>query len=156
MAPRLEWYVLYILKIQKRKIKLCTSVIEWKENKNKKFDLSLDIVMDKLRYYEKNKKSKKTREFIVSFYELKIILGISTPEIFDNTPYYIDYNSVISIPEGKFATCLIRERKNPVHVAGDLQIDISLLKADEIDEKNLKKQFILAVIELNEEVELYD
>lgn len=43
---------------------------------------------------------------------------------------------MVSIPEGKFATCLIRERKNPIHVVGDLGIDISLLRVDELDEKN--------------------
>lgn len=154
MAPHLKWYVLYILKIPKKKIKLCSSVIEWKEEKNKRFSLSLDIAMDKLMYYEKAKKGKEPIKLSVYFYELEILIGISSPEIFDDTQYYVDYNSVVSIPEGRFATCLIRERKNPIHVVGDLEIDISLLGIDEVDEKNLKKQPILAVIELDEQVEL--
>lgn len=105
-------------------------------------------------YYTKTKKGIKQQEYEVSFYDLKITLGITAPEIFDNSPYYVDYNSVVSIPEGRFATCLIRERKNPIHVVGDLEIDISLLGIDEVDEKKLKKQPILAVIELDEQMEL--
>ncbi|MDO5089824.1 MAG: hypothetical protein Q4D53_08555 [Leptotrichiaceae bacterium] len=155
MSPRLEWYVLYILKTEKRKIKLCTSVIEWKENKNRGSAFSLDIAMDKLKYYEKDKKVKAPEETSVYFYELEILIGINTPEIFENTRYYVDYSSVVSIPEGRFATCLIRERENSVHVVGDLGIDISLLRTDELNEKNLKKQLIMAVIELDEQVELY-
>lgn len=154
MSPRLKWYVLYILNTQKRKIKLCTSVLEWKEDKNNRFALSLDIAMDKLMYYEKDKKGKEPEETSVNFYEIEILIGINTPEIFENTKYYVDYSSVVSVPEGRFATCLIREKRNPIHVVGDLGIDISLLRIDELDEKNLKKQVIIAVIELDEQVEL--
>lgn len=154
MSPRLKWYVLYILKTQKSKIKLCTSVLEWKEDKNNRFALSLDIAMDKLMYYEKGKKVKELEKTSVYFYELEILIGINTPEIFKNTQYYVDYGSVVSIAEGGFATCLIRERENLTHVLGDLSIDISLLRADQINEKNLKKQVITGVIELDEQVEL--
>lgn len=154
MSPRFEWYVLYILNTQKRKIKLCTSVIEWKENKRNRFSLSLDIAMDKLMYYEKGKKVKELEKISVHFYELELLIGISTPEIFENTQYYVDYGSMVSIAEGGFATCLIRERENLIHVLGDLSIDISLLRADQINEKNLKKQVITGVIELDEQVEL--
>lgn len=154
MTPPLGWYTLYILKISKKKIKLCSSIIEKKEDRNKKINLSLESAMNRLMYYTKTKKGIKQQEYEVSFYDLKITLGITAPEIFDNSPYYVDYNSVVSIPEGRFATCLIRERKNPIHVVGDLEIDISLLGIDEVDEKKLKKQPILAVIELDEQMEL--
>ncbi|MDO4689716.1 MAG: hypothetical protein Q4A58_00240 [Fusobacterium sp.] len=156
MSPRLQWYVLYIIKTQKRKIKLCSSVIEWKEDKGNRFALSLDIAMDKLMYYEKGAKMKELEETLVHFYELEILIGISTPEIFENTQYYVDYDSVVTIPEGRFATCLIRERGNLIHVVGDLGIDISLLRIDQLNEENLKKQVITGVIELDEQVDLYN
>lgn len=154
MFPRLRWYVLYILKIPKRKIKLCTSVVEKRKTENKIFNLSLDVAMDKLMYYKKNGKGKKQKKYFVMFYELEIILGVSTAKIFDTSAYYVDYESVVVISEGEFVTCLIRDRKDPVHVVGDVEIDISLLNGKVFNEANLKEQPIIAVIELNEQVGL--
>lgn len=157
MTPILGWYILYILKISKKKIKLCSSIIEKKEDRNKKINLSLESAMNRLMYYTKTKKGIKQQEYVVSFYDLKIILGITAPEIFDNSPYYVDYNSMIVIPEGSFIsclTCLIRERENPIHVVGDLQIDVFKLNKKELTEFNLRKRPILDIIELDEQVEL--
>lgn len=141
-------YDTYKVILPERKIYFHNSIIEKKEKKGKV--LSLDIAMQRLVFFEEKKGKIK-----VSFYGLNIILERTTPEIFDNSPYYLDYGSIVEIKEGNFATCLIRERKNPIHVVGDLEIDTSFFNENEVlNENNLRKQPILAVIELDEQISL--
>ncbi len=157
VTPRVSWYTLYVLRIPKKKIKLCSSVIEEKEKKKKKnqfFDTSLDFAMYKLMYYKKITKGEIKEEYRTTFYDLEIVGDITTPEIFENSPYYVDYDSVVIIPETPFVTCLIRERQNPIHVVGDLELDISGLRTEVFDETNLKNQTIIAIIELDEQIGL--
>ncbi len=153
-SPRSHWYNLYILKIPKKKIKFCTSIIESKEKRGNVFGLSLDIAMDRLEYYRKQKKGDQSMPHSATFYEMEIVFGITTPEIFDNSPYYVEYNSPVIIPGAPFVTCLIRDRKEPIHVVGDMEIDIRMLNKNDYDENVLRKQPILAVIELDEKIGL--
>ena len=150
--PHPHWYTSYILKTPEQRIVLVTSVKEAKEKKNSW--LSLDIAMDKLSVYKKLKKGKCEESSTVSFYGINIVLDVTSPTVFENTPYYVDYKSMITIPDVPFVTCMIRERKNPVHVVGEIGIDIQFLDFVDFNESKLKQQSIIAVIELDEQIEL--
>lgn len=88
------------------------------------------------------------------FYELDIKIGITKAKVFDNSPYYIDYENVIIVPDAPFVNCFIRERKNPTHVVGDIGIDTNLLTQKDFNKINLQEQAILEIIEVDEQIEL--
>ncbi len=152
-TPKLQphWYTVYVLKAPEYRIVLVASVKELKEKSGS--GISLDIAMDRLSYYKKLKKGEQEERTRVDFYGIQIALGITTPLVFDGSPYYVDYESRVSLLDVPFVTCMIRERKNPVHVVGDMVIDIRFLEGDDFDETNLKQQAILEIIELDEQIE---
>lgn len=110
-TPRLHWYTVYILEVPQQKAVLVSSVKEYK-SKRTPF-LSLDVAMDALSTYAKAKKGKKREPVAVDFYAMNIVLGVTNPLIFDDSPYYLDYESMVTIPDASFVTCMIRERRNP-------------------------------------------
>lgn len=149
--PHPYWYTTYILKAPKHRIVLVTSVKEAKEKRGSW--LSLDMAMEKLSAYKSPKKGERKEEKVIDFYGINIALGHTTPAVFEDSPYYADYKNIVSVEGMPFVSCMIRERKNPVHVIGDMGIDIRFLEGKDLDEANLKHQAISEIIELDEEVE---
>lgn len=149
-TARANWYFIYILKFAGRKIVLVSSAKEVKEMGSA---LSLDLAMEQLSFYEAGKKRRRNENQTVSFCGMKIVLARSTPGIFDDSPYFVDYESMVKIPDATFVTCMIRERQNPVHVVGDMELDARGLSRVIAEERVLKQQVILSIIELDEEIE---
>lgn len=152
-SPSSYLYVVYKLKLPNEKINFVNSIKEQRENKNIETEPSLNIAIEKLMFYRKLEKGEKDNN-IVKFYDMKIITGLTTPEIFENSLYYVDYKSILKIPELPIVTCLIRERENLFHVVGDLHIDIRFLNSEGISENTLKKQPVISIIELDEQISL--
>lgn len=143
----------HTLKVPGQKTVLVSSIRESREKKSSW--LSLDIAMDELSRYRKNRKgeAKKEESLEVDFHGMAIVLGVTRPTVFDGSPYYVDYANMVTIPDAPFVSCLIRERNNPVHVVGDMGIEIRFLKTSDLNAENLKQQAISAVLELDEQVE---
>lgn len=154
ISPR-GGYTAYTLKIPgQRRMVFVSSMRERKENKKKQW-LSLDIAMVKLQLYQREERGEEAKTVTaVKFYEMDIVCGLANPSVFDDSPYYVDYESMAAIPDAPFVTCLIRERRNPVHVVGDMGIDTVFLTPDELNAEILRQQTILSVIELDEEISL--
>ncbi len=149
--PHPYWYKVYILKVPGQRLVLVSSVKEEKEKHGLR--ISLDMAMDKLSAYRKLKKGERREERVVDFNGINIVLGHTTPAVFEDSPYYADYENVLSVEGMPFVSCMVRERKNPVHVVGDMGIDIRFLESADYNETNLKRQAILEIIELDEKVE---
>ncbi len=149
--PHPHWYKVYILKVPGQRLVLVSSVKEAKEKRGLR--LSLDMAMDKLSAYRKLKKGERKKEKVIDFYGITIVPGHTTPAVFEDSPYYADYKNMVRIEGMPFVSCMLRERKNPVHVVGDMGIDIRFLEGSDYDEMKLKRQAILEIIELDEEVE---
>lgn len=149
--PHPHWYRVYILKVPGQRLVLVSSVKEAK--KSGASWLSLDMAMEKLSAYKKPKKGEREEERVIDFYGINIALGLTTPTVFEDSPYYADYKNIVSVEEMPFVSCMIRERKNPVHVVGDMGIDIRLLEGKDLGEASLKHRAISEIIELDEEVE---
>ena len=81
-------------------------------------------------------------------------MGITTPAVFDSSPYYVDHESMLIVMEAPFVTCMIKERNNPVHVVGKVQIDRRLLRNSALAEMQLNRQAILDIVELDEHMEM--
>ncbi len=149
---RIQTQLSTTLKISGKKINFTSSYLEKKEKRKAKEELSLDVAIEKLMYYEKGNKEEKN--YSTTFYEFKIVLGITTPEIFEDSAYYVDYDDVVIVSEAPFVNCYIREKANPIHVVGDMLIDIRGLKDNNFNKVNLTKQTILEIIEVDEKIEI--
>lgn len=146
--PYPRWYSSYLIKMPKQKIVLVSSAQE--HRKNKGYLSTLDNAMYELSAY--SNPNKNIEKEVIDFYGMSIILGETKPSIFNHSPYYVDYDSMVSIPDATFVSCMIRERSNPTHVVGDMAIDIRFLDSTELNEVELRQQPITEIIELNEEV----
>lgn len=122
-----------------------------KEKRNRYYT-SLDIAINKLLYFRKLERGEKENDLYLTFYDFKIIPWRTTLQIFDASPYYADYDNIITVPNLPFVYCMLRERENPVHVVGDTQIYMDSLNSHNLQEKNLKKRPIISLIELDEQI----
>ncbi|WP_156285861.1 hypothetical protein [Oceanivirga salmonicida] len=118
---------------------------------------SLFSAMEKLMYYdndyninENTNNNTNDKGYSTKFYEIDIIIGITTPEIFNNSKYYVDYNDIITVEDAPFVCCNIIDKKNSKHLVGNMLIDIRFLNDNDYNEKKLSKQSILEIIELDE------
>ena len=150
--PQPFWYTTYILKVPGHRVVFvkCTGkneadAGEW---------LSLDTAMDVLSAYRKFKRGDEQNNSVANFYGINIALGITTPAVFDSSPYYVDYESMLIVMEAPFVTCMIKERNNSVHVVGKIQIDRRLLRNSALAEMQLNRQAILDIVELDEHMEM--
>lgn len=110
--------------------------------------LSLDEVMGRLELH-----IQKDRTGFVRFYGMQIHLWSDTPKIFENTAYYLDRRDWIMVENDRIMSCMVRERKDPEHVVGDLLMNIEGLRTK--DPKELfERQLIIEVIELDEQITL--
>ena len=142
-------HCVYILNLPNKKIMLNASRIE-KYDAKRKYS-SLEVAMNSLMHYRRTKDFGDT---LVKFYDMELILNITTLDVFSHSPYYLDVHDVITMPEEGCAVAMIRERDDPTHVVGDVQFDIRALERSDLDESRLKNQVIEAIIELDERVEL--
>ena len=87
---------------------------------------------------------------------IRIICGQSTTAIFDGSPYFVEYEQQVA-PEGvPFVTCLIRERRDPEHVVGDIGIqDEDYHPVEPLPEEELRRRPIVGGCELNERFPLH-
>lgn len=139
-----------ILRIPHRRISLAPSMLE----KGLKMpNRSLFVAMERLPYYCKVRKGETADAFRAQFYGLTISFGITTPEIFDSSPYYVDYSSCTELPEMPHLPCLVRERANPAHVVGEVALDGVQLASSNMCEATLRKRAIMAIAELDEQIE---
>ena len=139
-----------ILRIPHRRISLAPSMLE-KDVKMR--ERSLYRAMERLLYYHKVRKGEIADSFSEQFYGLTILFGITTPEIFDSSPYYVDYSSCTELPEMPHLPCFVRERANPAHVVGEVALDGVQLASSNMCEATLRKRAIMAIVELDEQIE---
>lgn len=150
--PQAIWYSTYLLQFPGHRIVLVNSLKEGKEKR--RGACSLDIAISELSPYKKLKKRKQKDRAVFNFHGIRIVFGITTPAVFEDSPYYVDYQNIVTIPNAPFVTCMVRERANPVHVVADVQTDIKLLQDDSLEEKHLSRQAILRMVELDKQIEI--
>lgn len=152
LQPQAILYRSYILKVPGQKIAFVNSIQEGKEKRRRA--LSLDIAIDILLPYKKSKKGSQKDNSMVDFHGINIALGLTSSAVFDNSPYYVEYENGVIVSDETFIACYVREKGNPLHVVGDVKIDIRPLDASSLNETQLKPQAILEIIELDENIEL--
>lgn len=107
---------------------------------------SLDEAMGRLEYL-----AEKGAARSAEFYGMRIILWNDTPQIFDKTPYYLDRRDMIVVEDGRITSCTVRERRDPLHVVGDLLMNIEGVGSNDPD-KIFEDQVIIEVLELDERI----
>lgn len=137
----------YRLKIPGRSILLNPSRIEKRKSSHIHFS-SLEMAMDSLYYYEQD--SLISEKLETSFYDFKLILNLTNASLFDDSPYFVDFEYGIVMSEEGCFSALIREKEDADHIVGDLLIDIRNMEEGKLQPEYLKKRPIVAILELDE------
>ncbi len=156
-TPTEKIYLHYSIKERTKEMKSWSAYVKEGRRPRIKFYYStLFAAMEKLMYYDdtyniNGDESDNTndRGFSTKFYEFDIIIGITTPEIFNNSKYYVDYNDIITL-DNTYVCCNIIDKKNSKHLVGNMLIDTRFLNDNNFNEVNLSKQSIIEIIELDE------
>lgn len=85
--------------------------------------------------------------------EVSIIPGKSTPQVFSDSPYYVDYDSCVAVKGVPFCMCLIREKADSKHIIGEIGIVDSEDNEDKLSASVLGVRVIYDGTKLNEHSE---
>jgi hypothetical protein len=166
MNKRCPWLVCFIIQKGKKKWVVAESFREgWQSTTMQQRreeirpELSLAAAMHQLEALARVKNDthqvkKKVRPRILTIGGVKLTMSVSTPEAFEGSPFYVDYDSCTA-PEGvPLCSCLVRELADPEHVAGDIGFADSESNTVPPPEQQLRKRVIEDGVALDERIGL--